>query len=302
MPRRVFSLTFLCLLVFASGVAAHAAPEAKLSEKHLKRAGVVLSKLQGLGEASATSDPNAFIKAARKLYPAIFSKVSALGDGGLKTELATAVFLYEASLRAERKGSPVDCSRELRDSYARLCFETRDGGRAAFLRAKALLHTRRAEAEMLYARGERGADLLDAVARIRAERDTDRALTADALHTLKELAASANSPSEERNARPSADLLARLEAVDRVLASLPRDRTQQLLREARDAFRDGLYWQLTAAPALSLQIDASSYTPHGALPRLGLRADDAARTAQANLRAALRFIAKAEEELKGESR
>jgi hypothetical protein len=257
----------------------------------LKRAEAVLSKLRRLEDASAP----AFAEAARKLYPALFSKVSALREGGLKTELTTAVVLYESSLRASRQGvGAPDCSRELRESYARLCLETRDGGRAAFLRAKALLHARRAEAELLYARGERGTATLDAVSLTRAERDTDRALASDALRSLKELVA-ATSTSDD--ARPTFDVAGRLEAFDRVLASLPRDRTHRLLREARDAFRDGLHWQLKAAPALALVIDAGSYTPRGELPRLGLRADDATRTAQANLHAALKFINKAEEEL-----
>lgn len=290
MPRRAFSLTLFGLLVFAGG-AAHAAPEAKGSKRDLKRAEAVLSKLRRL---EGTSAP-VFVKTARELYPGLFSKVSALGEGGLKTELTTAVVLYESSLRAARQdGDAPDCSREWRESYARLCFETRAGGRAAFLRAKALLHARRAQAELLYARGERSAATLDAVALTRAERDTDRALAADALRSLKELVASAISSTDD--ARPTFDVAGRLEAFDRVLASLPRDRTYQLLRGARDAFRDGLYWQLKAAPALALVIDAGSYTPRDELPRLGLRADDATRTAQANLRAALKFINKAEEE------
>jgi hypothetical protein len=288
MPRRAFSLTLLCLLVFAGRGAAH---EVKESEKDLKRAESVLSKLRRLEEASATADPNTFVKAARKLYPGLFSKVSALREGGLKTELTTAVVLYESSLRAA--GAP-DCSRELRESYARLCSETSGGGRAAFLRAKALLHVRRVEAELLYARGDRTRATLDAVALIRAERVTDRALAADALQSLKELVIASSSSGD---ARPAPDLDGRLEAFDRVLASLPRDRSSQLLRNARDAFRDGLYWQQRAAPALALVIDASSFTPRGELPRLGLRADDATHAAQANLRAALKFVVKAEEEL-----
>jgi hypothetical protein len=297
MPRRTFSLTLLCLLVFATGHAAHAAPDGKESKKDLKKAEAVLSKLRRLEEASASLGREAFDRAARKLYPELFSKVSSLREGGLKTELTTAVVLYESSLRASRHVAP-DCTRELRESDARLCFETHDGGRAAFLRARALLHARRAQVELLYARGERGAATLDAVALIRAERDTDRALASDALQSLKELVAATASPSEDDNACRALDVGGRLEAVDRVLASLPRDRSQQLLREARDAFRDGLYWQLKAAPALSLVIDAASFTPRGELPRLGLRADDATHAAQANLRAALKFISKAEEELK----
>jgi hypothetical protein len=262
----------------------------------LKRAEAVLSKLRRLGDASASGDEGAFARAARKLYPGLFSKVSALREGGLKTELTTAVVLYESSIRAARQGGvALDCSREVRESDARICFETRGGGHAAFLRAKALLHSRRAEAEMLYARGERGPSTLAAVSRIRAERDTDRALASDALQSLKELVAAT---SKGGGARPASDVAGRLETIDRVLASLPRDRIHQLLRAARDAFRDGLYWQTKAAPALSLIIDAGSFTPRGELPRLGLRADDATSTAQANLRAALTFIDKAEEELK----
>lgn len=299
MPRRFFSLTLLCLLVSAGGAAAHAAPGVTDSQKNLKkdlkRSEAVLSKLRRLGEASASGDQEAFARAARKLYPGLYSKVSALREGGLKTELTTAVVLYESALRAARQGGAPDCSRELRESDARLCFETFDGGRAAFLRARALRHSRRAESELLYARGERDSSTLDAVSRIRAERETDRALAADALQSLKDLIAAYTSGG---GARPAFDVAGRLEALDRVLASLPRDRAHRLLREARDAFCDGLYWQLKAAPALSLVIDAGSYTPRGELPRLGLRADDATHAARANLRAALTFINKAEEELR----
>ncbi|MET0646117.1 MAG: hypothetical protein ABW208_05805 [Pyrinomonadaceae bacterium] len=263
----------------------------------MKRAEAVLSKLRRLGDASASADKNAFAKAARRLYPELFSKAAALREGGLKTELTTAVVLYESSLRAARQGGAPDCSRELRESDVRLCFETRGGGRAAFLRARALLHAQRAEAELLYARGDRNDVTLDAVSHIRAERATDRALAWDALQSLKELFAFAAAPPSDGDARRSFDVAGRLEAIERVLASLPRDRSQRLLREAHDAFRDGLYWRHRAAPALALVVDAGSFAPRGELPRLGLRADDATSAAQANLRAALRFIAKAEAEL-----
>ena len=258
----------------------------------------MLSKLQRLKETSASADPDAFVKAARKLYPELFSKVAELREGDLKTELTTAVVLYESSLRATRQGGgSADCSRELRESYARLCSETREGGRAAFMRAKARLHLERAQSKLLYARGERDAETLDAVALIRTERDTDRALALDALRSLKELVASAVAASEDKDAHAAVDVADRLEAFDRVLSSLPRDRAHRLLREARDAFRDGLYWEQRAAPALALVVNATSFTPRGELPRFGLRADDATRTAQANLHTALKFLVKAEEEL-----
>lgn len=292
-PGRVL-LTLSCLLVFAVQ-AAQAAPGVQESKKDLERAEAVLSKLRRLEEAPGRE---AFARAARALYPGLFSKVSGMREGGLKTELTTAVMLYESALRAGRQGGGTpDCRREPRESYARLCFEAGRGGRAAFLRAKALLHARRAEAELLYASGDRAAATLDAVSLIRAERDTDRALASDALHSLKELVASAAPTSEAGGARPASEVAGRLEALDRLLASLPRDHTYRLLREARDAFHDGLYWRLKAAPALALVVDAGSFAPRGELPGLALRADDATRAAQANLRAALKFIGRAEEEL-----
>src|SRR5215204_6345478 len=107
MPRRACSLILLSLLVFAGGGAAHAAPGVKDSKQDLKRAEAVLSKLRRL-EGTSASD---FVKAARSLYPGLFSKVSALGEGGLKSELRTAVILYESSLRAARQGGGApDCA------------------------------------------------------------------------------------------------------------------------------------------------------------------------------------------------
>jgi hypothetical protein len=211
----------------------------------------------------------------------------------LKTDLATAAALYESALRAG--GARADCAREVRAAYARLCVET-GGERARLLRAKARLHAGWAEAALLRARGEGVAH--DSLDLIRAERDTERALAEEALFELKELAAVLNDGRLEGSA--SEALPRRLEQLDRLLSSLPRDRPARLLREARDAFRDGLYWRLRGAPARALVVNVNSLDAArpGVLPRLGLRADDADSAARANLRAALRFIDKAEEALK----
>jgi hypothetical protein len=304
MPRWIVLLTLLCL-----PVSAHAAGRADESggkelKKELKKAEAVLSKLRRLGEASRSAEQSAFAKAARKLYPGLFASVSGLREGGLRTELATAVALYESALRAEGKAAAADCSREVRDVYARLCVEA-GGERAPLLRAKARLHAARAECELLYARGDRSPATLEASADIRAERGTDRALAEEALWELKRLAGELGGAESEaearganRTARANATPADRLEQIDRLLSSIPRDRTRQLLAQARDAFRDGLYWQLKAGPARALFVDARSYAAEpGALPRLGLRADDAGRAALANLRAALDFIRRAEESL-----
>ncbi|MDT5296106.1 MAG: hypothetical protein QOJ76_2986, partial [Acidobacteriota bacterium] len=195
MPRRIVLLTLLCLLV-STGNAAQASPKTRApGGKDLKRAESLISKLQRLEEAAAEpADSDVFGRAAARLYPGLFESVAKLRDGDLKTDLATAVSLYESALRASREGrGPVpDCSRELRDSYARLCLENRSGDAAHLLLSKAHLHARWAETELRYAGGERGAETLDAMSLIRAERSTDMALAEEALYVLKELAEGVN--------------------------------------------------------------------------------------------------------------
>jgi hypothetical protein len=299
MPRWIALLTLLCLPVFAPRAAdtfaRGRAPEDKELGKELRRAEAVLSKLRGLEAAAASDDPGDFRKAARKLYPGLFEAVSELRDGDLKTDLSTAAALYESALRAG--GGRADCARELRETYARLCVGA-GGDRPRLLRAKARLHAGWAEATLLHARGAGGGFAHDSLNLIRAERTTERALAEEALLELRGLAAGLGAGKSGESA-PEVPAR-RLEQLDRLLSSLPRDRTARLLREARDAFRDGLYWRLRAAPARSLVVNVNSLdaAPHGALPRLGLRADDAESAALANLRAALRFIDKAEEALK----
>ncbi|HWW74805.1 MAG TPA: hypothetical protein VNZ44_05370 [Pyrinomonadaceae bacterium] len=284
-------LSLLCLLVFAGGAARVSAQGRAPGGGDLKKAEALLSNLRRLEEAADA--PGSLQKTAAKLYPGLYAKVSGLREGDLKTDLATAVALYESALRArvEVEGGAPDCAREMREAYARLCREA--SGRASLLRAKARLHARRAEVELLYARGDRADATLGAVAAIRAERDTDRALAEEALHVLEELAADARD--DGRAESRSVNFRGRLTQLDRILASLPRDRARGLLGGAREAFRDRLYWRLKAAPARARVVDANSFTEPGALPRLGLTADDADAAARANLRAALKFIRKAKE-------
>lgn len=300
MPRWIALLTLLCLPVFAPPDAPASAriraPDDKQQRKEFKRAEAVLAKLRRLETASsseAPGDAGGFRKAARKLYPGLFEAVSKLRDDDVKTDLSTAAALYESALRAG--GGRADCARELREAYARLCVET-GGDRARLLRAKARLHAGWAEAALLHARGESFAP--GSLNLIRAERDTERALAEEALFGLKELAAVLNDGGLDESA--SETMPRKLEQLDRLLSSLPRDQPARLLREARDAFRDGLYWRLRGTPARALVVNVNSLDapPGGVLPRLGLRADDADSAARANLRAALRFIDKAEEALK----
>jgi len=307
MPRlKILSLTLFCLLVYG-GRAVLAAN----GDKDARRAETVVAKLRLLDAADASGDAGAYRKAAGKLFPGLFVSVSELRDGDLKTDLSTAVSLYESALRA--RGRATDCERELRESYFRLCRENA-GDRASLLVAKARLHERWAEAELNYMRGERDAATLDTLAQVRAERNTDISLAAEALRALKELAGRVNdapgnkrlassieqrtSSSDESSKRLAESFSDPLEEIDRILASLPRGTTYLLLGNARDAFRDGLYWQLKTLPASSLVVNANSFADPNPLRQVDLDPDAAARAAADNLRAAQKFIRRAEEELK----
>lgn len=294
MPRWIVLLTLLYLPVFPAPGAQASARGPAHDGKELRKVEAVLSKLRRLEAAAASTRPGDFGKAARGLYPGLFAAVSELREGDLKTDLSTAVALYESALGAGGENS--DCAREMRETYARLCLEAR-GDRARLLRSKARLHAGWAEAGLLYARGVRDPAAHAPLSLIRAERATDRALAEEALRELKELAAALGGGGREE--APAETLSGGLEQLERLLASLPRDRTARLLREARDAFRDGIYWRLKARHARSLVVDVNSFdaAPRGALPRLGLRADDADSAARANLRAAHRFVDRAEEAL-----
>lgn len=280
MPRKVLPLTLLFLSVFLSGVEARAA-----NAKELKSAEAAITKLKRLEEAAASREPGALRKAASKVYPGLFSSVSKLKDSNLKTDLSTAVALYDSAARDSGGHVTLDCSRELRDSYSRLCREaaaSSDKGRADLFAAKARLHTRFAEAELRHARGARDEATLETLRRIREERSTDIALAREALRALKGLT---GTPADSD----------RLEEVGLILASLPRGQVYTLLRNAFDASRDALCWQTRTLPSRALVVDVNSYASPDPLRALDTRADEADRAALANQRAALNFTRRAEE-------
>jgi hypothetical protein len=288
MPRKVLLLTLLCLYVFAAGRDARAARvEGASRAKDVKRAEAVISKLRRLEDAATSSESSALRKAASKLYPGLFTTVSKLQESDLKTDLSTAVALYDSAARDAGGHVALDCSRELRASYSRLCREvaaSSDVGRAGLLAAKARLHTRFAEAELRHARGARDDATREALSLIRAERSTDIALAREALRALKQLT---GTPADSD----------RLEEVGLILASLPRGQIYTLLRNAFDASRDALCWQNRTLPSRSLVVSVNSYASPDPLRIIDARADDADRAALGNQRAALRFIERAQEAL-----
>jgi hypothetical protein len=295
---RLILIAFFCVIVFAGGVANAANADSATHDKDLKRADAVVAKLLRLEEAAAAEYPGAYHKAAEKIYPGLFVSVADLPDGNLKTDLSTAAALYESAYRtgATTGADAPDCSRELRASYFQLCRVSHS--RTRLLWAKARMHTRFAEAAILYARGDRSSATLDALAQIRAERAGDLTLAEEALRALKELAVEVAAGSTKQLSERATSTLGEIGSV---LASLPRSNLQQHLRNARDAFRDGLFWQLKAAPARALVVSVNSFDAPDPLRQLNLSADAAERAALQNWHGALKFIGKAEAAI-GEAR
>jgi hypothetical protein len=311
MPRlRTVLLVYICALNFNGSAARASANDPTTDGKEIRKADAIVAGLHRLEEASATRDFGLYRKTIEKLYPGLFVSISNLRDGDLKTDLATAAALYEAASRARLDAGTAapDCSHELRDSYFRLCRETGDD-RTRLLWTKARLHTCWAESLLRYGRGDRSPETLDALARIRAERSIDRMLSEEAVRVLKELASETDAYAEER-AATAADSAQRLSEgfsdslaeVERILDSLPRDHVRQLLRNAGDAFRDGLFWQSKTLRGRALVVSANSFDAPDTLRQIGLDADTAGRAALSNRRVALRFIRKAEEALAASQR
>jgi hypothetical protein len=270
----------------------------------LKRAERLITRLRQLEDASAAGEATAAASAFRKFYPALFSEVASLREGDLKTDLTTAVFLHDAAYRA-RASLRADCDAEARELYRKLCLENEGVTPAALLRAKAGLHERWAEALVSYARGRRDAATSAALAEMRSERAADAALAARALAALTKLEASVNAyPSlaafEEGRAvakvsyrELSSEVSATLLEVDRLLAALPRGPVRQLLTNARNSYRDGLFWWAKTRARDERTVAADAPTETDQLDAARLDPAAARYTVVVNWRNALRYTARA---------
>lgn len=241
----------IVLAALACG-SAHAGGRA-LRERDVRKGEEIVAALRRMERATNVQSYKA---AADKVYPGLFVKVSGLSEGDLKTDLTTAVFLYEQALDGwkNRPAELFDCACELREVYARVCAEEKGATVVGFLRAKARLHTLWADALISFHRGDRDAATVAALAQMRAERGNDLALAEEALAALKALGREVHvHPSlaqfQERAdlarvpfERLSADASSALQKVDRILQSLPRGPVFYPLYHARNFYSDGLFW------------------------------------------------------------
>lgn len=301
-------LVMACAFVHAPDETRAATRERLPSGGDAARAEKILAKLRRLD--AATTDFSLYISTARALYPKLFAETARLREGDLKTDLTTAVFLYEAASTTRRtdETTAADCDAQLRDAYRLLCREQEGRARAHFLWAKARLHASWAAALARRSRGAGDAETLVALARMRSARATDAELGARAVYALKTLAGKVRAyPSlaafEEGGgvvakvsfAQFNADLTDTLGLVDATLASLSRGPLHHSLRNARNAFRAGAAWWEKSSHGEQKTVSINALTAPDPLKAIGLAASGVNYTVVCDWRHAARALEEATE-------
>jgi hypothetical protein len=279
-PLRRSLKTSLIIVLSLSSLVGHGAfaatPGPALREKDVIRAERILSKLRDLEEQ--LKSVNSRKPARRKISEELFAQAASLGAGDLKTELTTALFLYDETLREELNpsGTRPDCVDELSEAYARLCRENPSGTLSDYLRAKARLHTRLAAAIINEHRDRRDGATAAALEEMRSARRDDVRLGAQALNALKSLESeiydySSLAEFEERGKlarvpfeRLSRDVSEMLRRVDSILGSLPRSPLFYPIYHARNAYADGIFWWQKTHGLGELVVNVNSFKePYG---------------------------------------
>jgi hypothetical protein len=300
-----------CGIVFALTATAQGMEDAAdtLREKDVLRAEAVIAKLKLLDEAlPAASDPRTLRTLTGKLYPGLFITVADMRESDLKTDLDTAVFLYEqASLTWFAAGVPAaECGRERRDIYQPLCRELRGGSTRELLLAKARLHARWAEACVDYYRGRRAAETSRSLSAMKAARENDFIIAGkavEALETLKGLVDTIPENDDYRERRAVAgfapsDTIAgdALSGAGELIALLPRSPAFYHLSNAWSCYKDGLFWERKVSRSRSLVVSARGFASDP-LKDIGVNADSAAQTVVASFKNATKYTRLAEQSL-----
>jgi hypothetical protein len=254
---KLILIAFLTVSSLSGFTAYASAPASTLREKDLNRGESIIAKLRELERLTAESaSSEKHRKLVAKMYPGLFVQVADLRAGDLKTDLTTAVFLYDEVLQSQidSNNHTLDCIDEPREVYAKLCFESKTGRLQDFLKAKARLHTRWAEAVINYHRGINDVVTMATLELIRRERDNDLTLARQAVESLQTLEKNVCNYSslaefEEKRAlarvpfeKLSEDASETLQSIDRVLLSLPRSPLFYPLYHARNSYANGLFW------------------------------------------------------------
>lgn len=310
---RLFVFKSFVLMALACASLAAGGPEVyggganatALREKDVRKGEEIVAELRRLERLTKT-DFEGYRALADKLYPGLFVKVSDLRESDLKTDLTTAVFLYEQALHEDDVA--VDCANELRGVYSRVCAEEESDTSVKFLWAKARLHTNWADALIKSHRGAKDAATSGALEEMRAERRNDLALAEKALSALKTLGQEVHvySSLAEFQAQRAAlarvsfeqlseDAASSLQEVDRILQSLPRGPLFYPLYHARNFYSDGLFWWRKTYRRRQMVVEVNSFNQRDDAESLNLDPEAVDYTVSINWRNAAKRVRRAEQ-------
>ena len=298
--RTFFLLLLVCSLAgfdAYGGTAQYA-----LKEREIKKGEGVIAKLRRIEQLTTSApDFDSYKRLIDKLYPTLFIEAADLGDNDLKTDLTTAVFLYDEALERfhDSDRAESNCKDEMRPVYAKLCADPQNDTTPKLLWAKARLHTRWAVAVVDYNRGIRDAATLAALEEMERERARDITLAeraVDALRALEQEVCSYSSLAEFQEKRAlakvpferfSKDAQAALQKVDLVLNDLPRSPLFYSLYHARNSYSDGLFWWQKSYRQKEMVVNANHFNRPDELKTLNLDAGTVNYTVAINWRKAI---------------
>jgi len=279
------------------------------SDKELRRAEKVLTKLVALQTLSTNT--TIYAATVKKFYPDLYVSVSGLREGGLKTDLSTAVFFYERAYLSERDDNTAraDCDLEVRAVYRNLCAARVDQTRAQLLHAKAGLHTAWASAHFRYYRGYTDDRTISTLSALATERSIDINLANRLVALLKTLDDEVNTYSslgdfEERNAvakvsfaKLSHDFKSIAPTAYSLLSSLPRNSLTYHLQNALNSYSDGLFWWEKTYRQREMVVSVNNWTEPASRNPLGFDAGGINYAVVCQWRKAARHIASAAVEI-----
>jgi hypothetical protein len=311
-PSSKASLLALLALLSVAGFNARAeSADHALREKDVLRAERIVAKLRDMERARwEAAGGGKQRNPLAKLSASLFVEVAKLHPSDLKTDLTSALFLYEEAdqRRLQTNGSAAapDCANELREIYARLCRESRPGTLADFLLAKAQLHLSWAEATIKVYRGSKDTVALVTREKMLSERRSDLRLAESAIRALRSLEKDLYNYSsliefeEQRKlARISfeqfaADASEALRYVDRVLLSLPRSTLFNPLYHARNSYANGLFWWQKTYRQSRLVVNVNSFNEPDEIKSASFDPDAVNYTVAINWRKAIKHTRQAE--------
>jgi hypothetical protein len=307
---KIFLTLLLSLTSLAGSEAYGRTPDSTLREKDVVAGEKILARLREFEQAQQQQAAalERRQKTRRKISGELFVQAAAMRPSDLKTDLTTALFLYDEAFRESvipDSGAALDCEGELREVYARLCRENRAGSRSLYLEAKARLHTRWAGATINDYRGAGDGATVALLEEMRSERQNDVRFAGLAVKALKSLEGEVYDHStlaefeEQRRLsrvpfeRLSADVSNMLERVDAVLLSLPRGRLFYPLYHARNAYADGLFWWRKTDKGRGMAVDVNSLNEPAGAKSYGLDPDTLSYTVAISWRKAIRHTREA---------